>query len=360
MRILDRYISLQFFRNYWVAALGLTTLYLAQTIFSGLVDKDQEAQKWIWYCFLGAPQIFNQLTAPGVLIATVMTLSNLNRYSELTALYSMGIGLRRIASIILISVCVIALGLAFLQERILPPLHRQKTSYYWREIKKQNDFYLDIKKNKIWYRSKNLIYNLKTFDPTQQRIDGMTVYYFSPDFNLEKIVAAKEATFTNNKWSLKNGVSTAFEPNQPFPVIRKFASLDLEIQETPGDFSAIEKEVDSLKFFELLHYIRQSKENGLNTQVFETTLFQRITGLFIPFVMCIIAIPFSVRGRRKSGLAKDFTFCLLLTFVYWILHSISLALGHSGKLQPLVAAGLPTLIFGALAGFLVYRTEKNV
>jgi len=50
------------------------------------------------------------------------------------------------------------------------------------KMKHRQDFYLDIKQDKIWYRSKNLIYNLQRFDPKNRIIHGMAVYTFDDGF----------------------------------------------------------------------------------------------------------------------------------------------------------------------------------
>jgi lipopolysaccharide export system permease protein len=74
--------------------------------------------------------------------------------------------------------------------------------------------------------------------------------------------------------------------------------------------------------------------------------------------MCLIGIPFSVRGRREGGLAKDLAVCLAVTFFYWLFYSIGLSLGSNGALPPVVAAWAPTLIFTLFALVLVARQEK--
>lgn len=43
------------------------------------------------------------------------------------------------------------------------PIGRVRSDKY-RVMQKRQDFFLDIKLDKIWYRSKNFIYNLQRFD----------------------------------------------------------------------------------------------------------------------------------------------------------------------------------------------------
>jgi len=358
LKTIDRYVALTFLKNLAIAVGGLTFLYVFQSIMSGLLDQDFPLRQLLIYNLLQTPQVFVQMAPPSVLIGTVLTLSALNRSNELVACYSLGIGLQRIMALLLALVVALCCVLLFMQDQLLPPVFKKRTNYYWRDMKKRTDFYVDIKQNKIWYRSKNLIYNLKAFDTQTQNIVGMTVYSFTPDFQLAQTVEAKSARFTPQGWKLLDGTVTEFAPDDPFPINQKFRELRLQIPETPKDFQEIEKEVDGLKMGELHRYIEQTSQAGLDTKAYLVKFHSRVSLSFIPLVMCILAVPFSVRGRREGGLAKDLGICLAVTFFYWLFYSIGLSLGTNGALPPVVAAWAPTLIFAAIALTLVSRQQK--
>ena len=97
------------------------------------------------------------------------------------------------------------------------------------------------------------------------------------------------------------------------------------------------------------------KEAGADTKAYEVKLQSRYSLSFIPIVMCVLGVPFSIRSRREEGTAKDLTICLGLTFLYWLFYSIGLSLGTNGALPPWVAAWLPSAVFGVLAGILLRR-----
>lgn len=358
LKTIDRYIALTFIKNLSLAVGGLTFLYVFQSIMGSLLDKDFPFRQILVYNLLQLPQIFVQMVPPSALIGTVLTLSSLNRTNELTACYSLGIGLKRIMGLLLTIVLALCGILLFMQDSLLPPVYKKRTTYYWREMKKRTDFHLDIKQNKIWYRSKNLIYNLKAFDTQSQNILGMTVYSFNENFQLERTVEAKSARYTPQGWKLMDGTVTEFSANDPFPVNQKFRELRLQIPETPSDFQEIEKEVDGLRMSELKRYIEQTTQAGLDTKAYLVKFHSRVSMSFIPLVMCILAVPFSVRGRREGGLAKDLGICLAVTFFYWLFYSIGLSLGTNGALPPFFAAWAPTAIFGAIALILVSRQDK--
>lgn len=358
MKTLDRYIILLFLKNLAVAAVGLTVIYLFQQITTMVLESDFKTRQILIFNLFQVPAVFVQMIPPSVLIGTVLTLSGLNRTNELTAIYSIGIGLKRVMALLLIFVFGVSIATLFLQDSVLPQLFKRRTNYYWRVMKQRTDFYLDIKQNKIWYRSKNLVYNLKAFDLKTAQIIGMTVYSFDERFNLVQTVEAEKAKYSPQGWKLMNGTVTQFMQSDPFPINQKFNELRLQIQETPKDFQEIEKEVDGLRIGELKSYIDRNQNAGLDVKSYLVKLHSRFSLSFIPMVMCLLAVPFSVRGRREGGLAKDLGICLGVTFFYWLFYSIGLSLGTNGALPPVVAAWAPTLIFTAFALILVARQGK--
>jgi lipopolysaccharide export system permease protein len=358
MKTIDRYIIILFLKNLAIAAFGLTVIYLFQQITGMLVDENYPARQVFVFNAFQIPAVLVQMIPPSVLIATVLTLSGLNRTNELTAIFSLGIGLQRIMALLLVFVFGVCLSTLFLQDAVLPGLFKRRTNYFWREMKMRTDFYLDIKQDKVWYRSKNLIYNLKAFDSKTQQILGMTVYSFDDRFNLVQSVESDRALYTPQGWKLVSGMVTQFIAGDIFPVNQRFNELRLQIPETPADFQEIEKEVDGLHLKELKAYIDRNRGAGIDTKAYQVKFHSRFSLSFIPLVMCMIGFPFSVRGRREGGLAKDLGICLAITFFYWLFYSIGLSLGSNGAVPPVIAAWAPTLIFMGFALYLVARQDK--
>lgn len=358
MKTLERYIAVLFIKNYLVAVSALTFFFAFHNLMMDLLDAEFPARQLVTHHALMVPSILTQITPPAILIATVFTLSSLNRTQELVAAYSIGMGLPRILGVILAFVFMISCGMLVMQDHVLPPVYRARTTHYWREMKQREDFFLDFRQDKIWYRSKNLIYNLRTFDRKSQTIHGMAVYDLNSRFALRQVIEASRAEFGTDGWRLIDGTITTFPGEDSFPRTEKFESRSLLIHETPKDFMEIEKEVDGLRIRELATYIDRNRNAGADTKTFEVKLHSRISLSFIPLVMCVLAVPFSTRNRRSGGAARDLGLCLALTFFYWIFFSVGLSLGTNGALPPVMAAWLPSAVFAALAGVLVYQRQK--
>jgi lipopolysaccharide export system permease protein len=87
----------------------------------------------------------------------------------------------------------------------------------------------------------------------------------------------------------------------------------------------------------------------------EVKLHSRFSLSFIPLIMCLLALPFSVSRSREGRLGKDLTMAMVITFFYWLSYSVCLSLGQNGMVQPMLAAWLPSIAFGLLAAILLKR-----
>jgi len=353
MQILARYIATAFFKNLVLALMGLTILFFFQTILTQVNDFEF-AQKLIFNLY-DLPSMMVMVAPPSALLATVLTFSALSKTNELVACHSIGIGLKQIISVLFPIVFVLCCFSLIIQDRILPAFNEKKSTFFWKEIQHKQDFFLDVKQEKIWYRSNNFIYHIRNFDAKKDRILGIGVYIFDSDFDLLEHVEAEEADYVNSKWQLQAGKATHFDEETGFPITETFKSRALQIKESPADFKMIEREVDRLRIKDLIHFIDTNRKSGIDTKAFEVKLQSRFSLSFIPIVMFLLAVPFAVSRSREGRLGKDLLIAFTITFFYWLSYSISLSLGQNGTIPPPIAAWSPTVIFGILAMFLLKR-----
>lgn len=355
MRLAARYITSYFLKIFFISLFGLSTLFIFQEILGKITHSEYTVTQLLIYDMMNLPLITVRMIPPATLMATVILLSHFSRTSEMIAFFSLGIGLKQILMIILSVVFVISCASLVLQDRVLPHVYKKRVEYYWSVLKNKPDYFLDIKRNKVWYRSKNLIFNLRTFDPNQKKILGLSIYSLDEQFNLIEVIKAKSAYFSDEKWNLKNGTVTVFSGEDSVPITQKFEDKTLIIDETPADFEEVEKEISELRLKELFYYIERSKKAGIDTKSYEVKFHSRISLSFIPLIMALLAITFAFKMRREGGIAKDIGFCLLLTIFYWLFYSLGLSLGQKGVLLPWISAWLPSVLFATLGLVLLLR-----
>jgi lipopolysaccharide export system permease protein len=226
------------------------------------------------------------------------------------------------------------------------------------EILKRPNQYYTVKTNKIWYRSKDLIYNIKTFNPEKALVQGLSIYYFDPRWHLAQLITAGEARFEGANWHLKDGNVTLFADENSFPLTEHFENKVITLDERPGDIQEIDIDSDIMTVSELRRYIRKNKESGLDTIRYEVAYHNKFSFAFVSFVMAFLGIPFSVAKDRSGSFALGVGICLFFVFIYWTLVSLGLSLGEHGTLPPVLAAWLPNGIMLALSVFFLLRLKK--
>lgn len=357
MRIIDRYILLEFVRYFLVSLAALVLVFFIAEYLRGAWDTEAGALTMLKYNLYEVPHTLCRMVPPAAMLGTAVTLSLLNRKNELTAIHASGIGLVHVSTLIFGAIFIACCLTLVIYDRVVPPMARNKTLYYWHVIKNRPDFTMDIKTSKIWYRSKNYIYNLRAYNKKTATIQGIGIYFFDRNFKLAQHIEAQTAHYDEqaNEWDLRDGMLTVFPESSSFPLSKHFAEKRLTLPETPKDFLEIEKQVETLRLKDLWTFIKRNREAGLDTKTYEVDLHSRMAVSFIPLIMGLLAVPYSVRPKREGGLGKDLAVCTGWIFSYWLLFSLSLSLGRSGALEPAVAVWVPCALFFAAAVFLVSK-----
>ncbi len=360
MKLLDRLVLSEFVRNFLMAISVLTFIFFISDLLRGVWDAEVSTAKLLKYTVMELPQIFCQMVPPASMLGTMITLSLLNRRNELTAIHAAGISIGHVSFLIFGAIFISCCVTLVTYDRIVPPLNKQRMIYMWKEIKGRKDFSLDIKTSKIWYRSKNYIYNLRVFDKKKNLIEGIGIYLFDQNFKLQQHIEAEKASFSpTGDWNLKNGMLTVFTDEDPFPYSKRFIEKNIKLPESPKDFMEIEKQVETLRIKELWGFIKRNKNAGIDTKEYEVDFHQRLAISFIPLIMGLLAVPFSIRPKRQGGFGKDLSIGLGFVFSYWLIFTFSMSMGKAGTIAPALSVWAPSLLFLFIAISLILRMRST-
>lgn len=359
MNRIDRYISGLFWGYFIGGLLVFVTIFTAMDAMSTLVNyKGVATDALLRYYALSVPQIIHQMMPVGCLLGAVLTLSNLNRAGELVALFSAGMSLLRVSASILIWVILLC-GVSYvMSDRLLPSMARQKQFVFYNEIKKMPGMFSVVKTNRIWYRSKNTIFNIKTLNPETARAQGLTMYFFSDGWDLIQMLTANEVEVKGRQWELHDGSVTLFTADSSFPLTSQFKTKTLPMGEDSQDLTSTGQTSELLSQAELSHFIEKNKEAGLDTVRYEVDYHSKFGFAFAGLVMVLLGIPFSVGRQRSGGMMLNVGICIGLVFGYWILYSSGLTLGGHGSVPPIMAAWFPNALMGGFGLFLLKKMRR--
>ncbi len=359
MQLIDRYI-LKLFLLYLVAGVAVfVTIYLTVDLMTfGLKNAEAPLAALIRYYGYKTPWVIHQLMPVACLMATLFTLATLNRNNELTALFSLGLGLTRVATPILILVALLSAVNFGIGDQLLPKLTQKRNYVEFVEIKKKPGLYSTVKTNKIWFRTENILFNIKTLSPESAKAQGITLYYFDPSWNLTQLIAASEVEMQGNVWNLKNGLVTLFAAESSFPLTKSFSEKPITMNEDLKDIQSSANSSEQMSAAELGRFIARNKEAGLDTLRYEVDYHAKFGFAFAALVMSAVGLPFGVSRARSGGTFMQLGICLALAFAYWIAYSSGLTLGEHGVLPPILAAWGPNLLMMVVAFLLVRRLKR--
>ncbi len=359
LTIIDRYIAKNFL-GYFVAGLVVfVTIFMAIEFTStSMRFSDVGVDVLIRYYQNYLPMIFYQLTPVGAMVATLFTLSSMNRNNEIIALFSMGMSLARISLPILVFISGISIMTFWVGDRLVPIFAQKKNYIFYVEMKKRPGLYSVVRKDKIWYRSDNMIFNIQTLNAEQGTAQGITFYYLDDAWNLIQLIKAKSVTMQNNTWNLEDGTVTLFAEESSFPLTKTFARKTLTVNEDLADVRSAPPSSEGISYKELKKFIQKNKEAGLDTLGLEVDMHAKLSFAMASLVLSLMGIPFTVQKSRSGGNMLNIGVCIFAAFSYWILYSSSLSLGKHGILPPLLAAWAPNVLMGGAAIYLLLRLKK--
>jgi len=346
-RILQRYVLTEFLRLFSLGLCSLVFIYLVVLFFQkmNIFTKNQAPFYLIFeYLLYKIPLVTFQWTMPyAILLATLLTLGNLSRHSELTAMKAGGVSLYRITFPLLV-IAVILSFVSFVGNEYLVPYTNAKTKYLLDVRVRKEEPSSSFKNFKIWYWSKNRIFNIQVLDSQLMVLKGLTLYQVDSNFRCTQRVDAREAKWIDGKWQFYKGTVRNFGEDGSIQTV-PFRELEFPLKENWESFQKIEQRSDELSYTGLTTYIRRIREAGYDSTRYLVDLYAKLSYPFLNLVMVLIGIPFGLKAPRSGGVALNVGISVLVAFIYGMFFYVFLSFGKSGILPPFVAAWTPTVLF---------------
>ncbi len=358
VHIIDRYISKIFLSFFAAGLVVFVTLFVAIDYMTNLAQYKAPGEAVIKYYLLLAPTQIYQMIPVACLMGTIFTLSQLGRSNELVALFSSGMSLARVSLPILFWVVSISSVGFWLNDRVFPMINQQKNFVLYVDIQKKPGLYSTVKTNKIWYRSGNVLFNIKTLQADKGTAQGLTMYFFNGAWQLIQMITAADVKLQGATWQLSSGTVTLFTKNSSVPMEQDFANKTISVSEDTADIEKSSQSSETFSVAELRKFIARNKDAGLDTLRYEVDYYAKFSFAFAAFVMSFLGIPFSVTRQRAGGAAFNVGATIVLAFVYWSAYSSGITLGQHGAIPPLIAVWLPNLAMLALSVVFLMRLRR--
>jgi lipopolysaccharide export system permease protein len=309
------------------------------------------------YLLYNLPEVAFKWTLPyAVLLSILLTLGNLSRHSEITALKAGGVSLYRITLPLFFVVFLISIA-NFLGNEYLVPFTYQKSRYVW-EVKIKKEKPTSFFKNfKIWYRSDNRIINIQVLDPQKKALNGVTLYQLDDQFRCVQRVDAREVRWINGEWRFYEGALRNFGEDGSLRMT-PFREMNFPLNENWESFQRVQRDSEEMSYTELRTYIQNIHASGYNATRYLVELNAKLSLPFLNLIMVLIGIPFALKTSRSGGVAMSVGLSVLIAFIFGVIYYIFLSVGKTGILPPVLSAWTPTLLFGLAGTFTLMSVRQ--
>ncbi len=319
-----------------------------------------EADAWtVVVLYLYKIPLHLQFTFPiSVLMSILNVLGGMNKSREIVAAQSMGYKTRAIFLPCLFAVLTASLGAYLITDKVAPFFLKKHFELYDTEVDKVPSRFSQIRQEKIWYRNRDILYNVRYLSVEKDELLDVKIYTFDEDFNIAQTIYAAKAVYTGKAWMLHNGYVSVTDKRLDVPVMEPFDKRETRLIENPSVLRRVEIGPETMTQAELVRTIGRNKSLGVNTNRLETIFHSRFSFLMVAIVFLFLAFPMSLKFQRVSHFAKDGVMVLAICLVYWMLYNFGVNMGGVGKVHPFFGAWTPSLIFAV--GIYVYNRSQQL
>ena len=359
IRKLDSYVVSSFVPDFLVTAFGLSGMFVVIDLFQNLDDfivlPPREAVVTIvkYYALfvpIKMPYWFPAIT----LIGAGMTLVRHSRANELLAMKASGISIYRIVIPVFVCACVLGMLATLNREWLLPKL--------WKELDKLERLIDDSPRKgrgTVEDRENSMDVRVWEFNRKKGTMKAVDVlrYYETEDGSrpCKSWIKAEHGEWRDQEWHLFNVTKHDFAEDGRRLGSKKLSTYIIETSLKPKDLEEVSTNPGAIGFFELRRLCREHPEMA----EFHLNYLGRIVFPLKGVVLLLIGIPFMVGldGLGQSmfiGILK----CLIVCAVFYTLGFVTFHFGINGRLHPVLAAWLPTVMFGAI-GLLLFDSMRT-
>jgi lipopolysaccharide export system permease protein len=351
MRILDRYILKSILSLFFACIFVFLFLYVIIDVLSNLEEllKQQTSLSLLIKYYLSyLPIMFMQIAPFACLLSTLYTFGKLSHDNEVIAMRSSGLSIYQITKTAIVFGFLVSLFVFWLNDKFIP-----QTLSFTQKIKSQME--QGVKKEKkqetiynlTMYGAKNRLFFINKFLTTKNIMEGIVILEHDEQQNITKKIIANKGIYEDNYWKFYRCITYNFDPNGQITQEPQYLEEEImDIPEAPYDFISQRQRPEFMTIAQLDDYIWKLSKSGASAIVrnFKVDFYQRFTSPFTSVIIILLAVPFSfIKKRRATGLSS-IGLSIMVGFLYYILEAISIALGKTGMLTPILAASLSHII----------------
>jgi lipopolysaccharide export system permease protein len=284
-----------------------------------------------------------------MLLATLLAFGRLSDRNEIAAIRTSGWSLSRIAAPVLgAAVVVTALSLA-MTELVVPRSEARYRDLFAEAVRSPQRKVL----SHVLFREpvngvESTFYArwLDTQDGTMTRVVITQFLGGRP----ARLIEARTARFGPDGWVLYDG--TLYLLGGATGVKTDFNEMRVTLRRTPQQMAAPRKDPAEMTIGELRQQIATLRAAGEDILRYAVSLQLKLALPASSIIFALLAVPLGLRPHR-SGRSTGLGLTVLVLLAYYLIMSVTVALGERGQLAPFLAAWTPNLTVAAAGAYLL-------
>jgi lipopolysaccharide export system permease protein len=306
------------------------------------------------------PFVWLRILPIAAMIAGSLCVVWLCRHNELQPLVAAGVPVRRALRPIFLAAVVLALAQVAVREWVVPSLAK-RNDYLQRVISEPRPNRIERVPHVHDPTGGRL--SAAVYVPVERRLEGVWVTFLSGDPAAEdrRPVAYRYPSVAwsdeRHAWVADRGgeriLLDSADPGAETRVLPVGTAARLGVDPTLLELTLRQSAALGLSSGEIQELARSNPGNAR----LALTLQQQVTGPVSTIVLMLLGLPFAVR-LGKRGVSRAALKSLAVVALFFFCDSVSSDLGARGTLQPVAAAWIPTVVFGALGLALMADVES--
>jgi len=286
-------------------------------------------------------------------LSVIWFTSKLANNTEIVAFLSSGVSFTRFLRPYLIGATIVAAFALVLGLYLAPKASKGFNTFRYtylkssKKIVQTQNIYRQINDNDFIYVS--------SFDPKSKRGNNFTLEHFEGN-KLKYKISANSITYNDSIYRLVNYTKRTVGAHAD--IIETTRRKDTVLPFNVDDLTPVEYIAETLQYGELNRFIEKEKQRGSsNIGRYEVVKYKKWSLPVSVFILTIIAVAVS-SVKRRGGMGVNLAFGITIAMVYVFFDKVFGVMAEQSDFSPIVAVWFPNLVFGILAGYLLYNAKR--
>ncbi|MBD61989.1 hypothetical protein CL645_03935 [bacterium] len=331
-----------------------------------IVDMETPISQVSEFLALGIPQSVVVAIPMTILLASILTFSQLSSSGELRAALVSGSSLRRIASSVIVIGFFSFLLSVSLNEFVIPSsvekMEKLAVEIYREGRAQENDVNFES-----YYPSGNMKWNLIAQNLDNNVLNNLHLFRYEDQENQlmfsEYFLAEKGLYISNDgSWELLNVVTLSNLGSGRFANLKQ-DKVRVFFEESPTNIKKLRtKDVQEMNYLNAKNYVSEVRKRGesMKADKLATQTELKIAVPFASIIFSLLGVAMGSSFERKSvGPGMGIGMSMLVIFFYYVVMLVGIALSKIG-LSAIVAAWFPNFLFLIVSSFILLKRENPI